>query len=154
MPKHADCHLSPHSPRQLYDLVADVERYPEFLPWVAGAKILTRTPETLEAALLVKFKIFRERYVSLISLHPNTDDWAEHRIDVVMKEGPFTHLTNHWRFEPTSENGTPMTRVHFALDFAFRSPLLENLIGSLFGKAVEKMSTAFEQRATQLYTNV
>lgn len=152
MPAHHDTHYSPYTPRQLFDLVADIEHYPAFLPWVVGAKILSRQEHQLEAVLLISFKLFRERYTSDVRLFPGETPEAEHRIEVTMKEGPFTHLTNSWRFSPISQpDGAKQTEVQFSLDFAFRSALLENVIGGLFAAAVRKMSAAFETRAKQLY---
>ena len=145
MPHHTDRHILPYTPQQLFDLVADVERYPEFLPWCRAARILSREPDGFLAELVINFKGFTESYVSRVTL--NSPD----AIDVVLVRGPFAHLENRWRFTPLEAGGT---EIEFFLDFKFRSRLLETLIGGMFEKASRKMTSAFRARADALYTNV
>ncbi|MEQ8698433.1 MAG: type II toxin-antitoxin system RatA family toxin [Bauldia litoralis] len=142
MPKHRETRTLPYSPEQMFDLVADVERYPEFLPWVVGARVDRRADSNaFQADLLVGFKMIRERYTSQVELdRPN-------RIDVTYTRGPFRYLENHWQFEPHPEG----CRIDFYLDFEFRSRLLQRIMGSLFHEAVKKMVSAFEARARRLY---
>ncbi len=141
MPTHAEKRHLPYTPQQLYDLVADIERYPEFLPWCVAARIRRRDGNVLLADLVIGFKMIRERYTSRVTLN-------EGRIDVVYAEGPFKHLNNHWVFAPADDGGT---MIDFFVDFEFRSKVLQALIGALFNEAVGLMVGAFEKRARQLY---
>ena len=144
MPTHAEQRVLPYTQDQLFDLVADIERYPEFLPWCVGARIRKRLPDgTLEADLVIGFKMFRERFTSIVK-----PDRPNHRIDVSYAEGPFRYLNNHWKFIAESET---RTRVDFFVDFEFRSALLQKVIGVLFNEAVRRMVAAFEHRAKNLY---
>jgi coenzyme Q-binding protein COQ10 len=144
MPTHAEQRLLPYTQDQLFDLVADIERYPEFLPWCVGARIRKRLPDgTLEADLVIGFKMFRERFTSIVK-----PDRKGHRIDVSYAEGPFRYLNNHWKFIAEGEH---KTRVDFFVDFEFRSALLQKVIGVLFNEAVRRMVAAFEHRAQKLY---
>lgn len=141
MPTHAEKRLLPFTPEQLFDLVADIESYPEFLPWCTAARIRRREGNELHADLVIGFKMVREKYTSRVRLdHPR-------RIDVEYLEGPFKYLNNHWVFEPT-EGGT---LIDFYVDFEFRSALLQKLIGMVFNEAVRLMVGAFETRARKLY---
>jgi len=146
MPTHAERRLLPYRPDQLYDLVADVERYPEFLPWCLGARIRRREGNTLIADLVVGFKMIRERFTSRVVLHdkaaaPNL------RIDVTYVQGPFKYLNNHWLFLPHEEG----CLLDFYVDFEFRSRLLQKVMQPLFNEAVRRMVGAFESRAKELY---
>lgn len=141
MPKHDETKVLPYTPEQMFDLVADVERYPDFLPWVIGARVLRRERNVIHAELIIGFKMIRERYTSRIQLsRPGA-------IDVSYTHGPFRHLNNRWRFTAVEEG----CRVDFHLDFEFRSRLLNRVIGGLFNEAVRKMVSAFEARARRLY---
>jgi coenzyme Q-binding protein COQ10 len=142
MPRHSEKRALPYTCEQVFDLVADVDRYPEFLPWCIGARVRRPEPTVIEADLIIGFKMIRERYSSRVVL-----DRAR-RIDVVYgDEGPFRHLENHWSFQPT-ETGCV---VEFYLDFEFRSRMLQRVIGMLFHEAVRRMVGAFEARARHLY---
>ncbi|RMD47099.1 MAG: type II toxin-antitoxin system RatA family toxin [Alphaproteobacteria bacterium] len=147
MPTHAEKRVVPWSAEQMYALVADVARYPEFLPWVAAARIRRRTPvddgEIMEADLVVSFKVFRERFGSRVHLRP-----AELAIDVDYLDGPFRYLNNHWRFHPLPDG---RCEVDFFVDFEFRSPLLQKVIGVVFNEAMQRIVRAFEARARALY---
>ena len=142
MPTHAEKRQLPYTPEQLFDLVAGVDRYPEFLPWCKAARITKREDDTFYADLVVAFKVFRERFSSRVHLVPKSE------IDVDYINGPFRYLNNHWRFEPAPDGGCI---VDFYVDFEFRSKILQNLIGLLFNEAVRRMVGAFEARARQLY---
>lgn len=149
MPHYTDTQYSPYSPRQIYDLVADVPRYPEFIPWCRAARILSRESDyVFHAQLVVAYKALSESYTSRVELEPGGGEHSPHSIHVRMTEGPFHHLTNEWRIEPIEEGGTA---IHFELDFDFRSKLLSSLINAFFGKAVSHMAEAFKQRADDLY---
>ena len=138
---HRETRLFPYEPAQVFDVGADVQRYPEFLPWCVGARILQRQRDSFDAEVLVGFKIIRERYSSRVKLD------RPDRIDVIYTSGPFRHLTNTWRFAAVPEG----CAVDFYIEFEFRSALLQRLIGSLFHEAVRKMVAAFQTRARQLY---
>ena len=142
MPKHIEKQLSPYSAQQLFDMVADVAKYPQFLPWCRAARVTDRTENSFLGELIISFSHITESYTSKVTLNPEAGT-----IDVIMVKGPFEHLTNHWVFTPT-ESGT---QIDFELDFKFRSKLLEKLIGPLFTKATHKMVGAFKERADQLY---
>ncbi len=142
MPTHAEQRVLPYRPDQLFALVADIERYPEFLPWCVGARVRERRQNVIVADLLIGFRMVRERFTSRVTLSPPG------RIDVAYAEGPFRYLDNHWIFEATPEGGC---RIDFFVDFEFRSRMLQKLIGVLFNEAVRRMVAAFEARAKQLY---
>lgn len=149
MPAHSEIKSSPYSPAQLYALVVDIEQYPQFLPWCRAARILERKPDYFTGELIISFAHLTERYTSKVVDSPPTAD-QEGRIEVELVHGPFEHLGNHWRFVPVPGGGT---EIHFAVDFKFKSALLEKLIGGLFSRAVEKMGDAFMKRADALYGN-
>jgi coenzyme Q-binding protein COQ10 len=142
MPTHAERRLLPYTPVQLFDLVADVERYPEFLPWCLGARIRERTGNVITADLLIGFKMVRERFTSRVVLD------RPQRIDVSYAEGPFRYLDNHWNFV-AQPGGSCL--IDFHVDFEFRSRMLQKVIAMLFNEAVKRMVGAFEARARQLY---
>jgi coenzyme Q-binding protein COQ10 len=142
MPIHKEKRVLPYSPAQLYDLVVDIERYPEFLPWCLGARIRTRQEELIVADLIIGFKMFRERFTSRVTPNP-----GEQRIDVTYAEGPFKYLENHWLFLDHPEG----CEIDFYVDFEFRNKLLQRVIEALFHEAVRRMVAAFETRARALY---
>lgn len=141
MPTHAERRFLPYKPEQLFELVADVERYPEFLPWCIGARVRSREGNVLTADLIIGFKMIRERFTSRVEL--NRPD----RVDVAYTHGPLRYLNNHWIFEPAPGGCV----IDFYVDFEFRSAILQRLIGALFNEAVRRMVGAFESRAHQLY---
>lgn len=141
MPTHAEQRLLPYTREQLFDLVADIERYPEFLPWCTAARIRRRQGDVVIADLVIGFKMVKERFTSRVVLsHP-------HRIDVSYTEGPLRHLNNHWKLEQRPDG----CLIDFYVDFEFRSRVLQAMIGVLFNEAVSRMVNAFEARAKQLY---
>ena len=141
MPTHAEKKILRHSPEQMFDLVADVQRYPEFLPWCVGARVLSRDEQVLVADLTIGFKMFRETFRSRVGL-----DRPGH-IHVTYETGPFRYLNNHWRFKPVPQG----VEVDFFVDFEFRSRILQMAIGVVFNEAVRLMVRAFERRAMMLY---
>jgi coenzyme Q-binding protein COQ10 len=147
MPTHTEQQTLPYTTEQLFDLVAGIERYPEFLPWCRAARIIEKREGGMLAELVISFAHMTERYTSQVTLVRPATANAPGAIDVTMVEGPFDHLVNRWQFTPL-ENGS---RIDFFLDFKFRSRLLEALMGSLFAKATARMVTAFKQRAEALY---
>lgn len=142
MPTHDEERVLGYSARQLYDLVADVERYPEFLPWCLAARVRQREERLIVADLVIGFRMIRERFTSRVELDPEAL-----KIDVTYAEGPFKYLNNHWHFEAHPEG----CRIDFYVDFEFRSRILQTLIQTLFHEAVRRMVTAFEARAGDLY---
>mgnify|MGYP003994569085 CR=1 FL=1 len=143
MATHSEQRALPHSPEQLFDLVADVEKYPEFLPWCVGARIRSREADVLVADLIIGFKGITEQFTSQVKL-----DRVAMKIDVTYQDGPFKYLNNHWLFI-SGEGGT--CDIDFFIDFEFKSRLLQALMGPLFGEAVRRMVGAFESRALKLY---
>lgn len=141
MPQHTEKRFLPYSAEQLFDLVADIERYPEFLPWCVGARILRRDGDVLKADVIVGFKMLRETFTSKVTLNRASD------IQVEYQKGPFKHLDNKWNFV-AMDGGC---EIDFFIDFEFRSRLLRNIMGPLFGEAVRRMVDAFESRAKAVY---
>ena len=141
MPTHAEKRHLPYTQQQLFDLVAGVDRYPEFLPWCSAARITRRDGQTFYADLVIQFKVFRERFTSRVTPHPT------HQVDVEYIEGPFRYLNNHWHFHETDTG----CQIDFYVDFEFKSRILQKMIGLLFNEAVSRMVAAFETRARQLY---
>jgi coenzyme Q-binding protein COQ10 len=147
MPTHAETRVLPYEPKQLFDLVADVGRYPEFLPWCVAARVRKHENEgrRIVADLVIGFKMVRERFTSRVDLYP--DDPEAPRIHVEYVEGPFRYLNNTWKFLDHPEG----CLIDFYVDFEFRSRVLQKMIQPLFNEAVRRMVTAFETRARELY---
>jgi len=141
MPTHAEKRTLRYTPEQMFDMVADVRRYPEFLPWCVGARVLSRSEGELVADLTIGFKMFRETFRSRVTL-----ERPDH-IHVAYETGPFRYLNNHWRFRPVATG----TEVDFFVDFEFKSRILQMAIGVVFNEAVRLMVRAFERRAVVLY---
>jgi coenzyme Q-binding protein COQ10 len=142
MPTHAERRVLPHSPEQLFDMIADVEKYPEFLPWCIATRIRKREGNVITADMVIGFKVFRENFTSQVTcVRPR-------RIDVLYFDGPFKYLNNHWIFEP---HGDGHCEIDFYVDFEFRSRLMQKAIGAVFNEAVRRMISAFEDRARTLY---
>jgi coenzyme Q-binding protein COQ10 len=146
MPSHSETRTLPYTADQMYDLVADVARYPEFLPWTAAARIRSRKEEgdheVMLADLVVSFKVFRERFGSRVTLWP-----GRKRIDTEYIEGPFRHLHSRWEFRDVDGG----SEVHFEVDFEFRNIILQKAAGLFFFDAMQRIVRAFEARAHQLY---
>lgn len=147
MPTHRENRQMPYTARQIYDLVADVARYPEFLPWTAAARIRSRNAipggEEMLADLVISFKVFRERFGSRVLLYPDAG-----RIDTAYIDGPFRHMISHWQVRDLPEGGC---LVEFSVDFEFKNPVLQKLIGVVFDQAMRRVVAAFEARAKALY---
>ncbi len=142
MPRHSETRHLPYTPEQLFDLVADVSRYDEFLPWVVAVRIRSSSETETIADLVVGFSAFKERFTSRVVKH------RPDRICVDYIEGPLKYLHNEWEFEPAEGGGT---NLHFSVDFAFKSRLFEALAGQMFDRALRRMTGAFERRAAALY---
>jgi coenzyme Q-binding protein COQ10 len=132
----------PWSAGQMYDLVADVGRYAEFLPWVIAARIKSDSETEMVADLVVGFAALREKFTSRVIKH------RPDRITVVYLDGPMRELDNVWAFRALPDGGC---EVEFSVKFSFRNVLFERLAGQYLDRAFKKMVTAFEKRAEQLY---
>jgi len=136
----------------MYDLVADVERYPEFLPWCAAARVQSVTKQgaakILEADLVISFKVFRERFSSRVVLWPQTLNPQTLKIETQYLDGPFKHMNSTWEFTQRSDGGCD---VSFFVDFEFRNAILQGIIGLVFNEAMLRIVRAFELRAASLY---
>jgi coenzyme Q-binding protein COQ10 len=136
-----------HSPDRMYDLVADIERYPEFLPLCEGLVVRTRRERDgktlLVADMTVGYKAMRETFTTQVLLIP-----ADLAIDVKYLDGPFKYLENRWRFEPDGDNGCS---VHFFIDYEFKSRILGAVMGTMFDRAFRMFTEAFEARADTIY---
>lgn len=141
MISHTETRSVPYPAELMYAVVSDVERYPEFLPWVVALRVLARKPDGMSAEMAVGYGGLRERYTSDIKLTP-----AIHRIDVTQTSGPFKVLENHWQFTPNGEG----CDVTFSILFEFKSRLLHSVAGAKFEKVMLKMADAFEARAKQI----
>jgi len=144
MPTHAEKKIFRQSPKQLFDLVADVENYPQFLPWCSAIRVNSREGNVITADMVVGFKFFRETFTTRVTMNRSAKPC---RIDVEYLNGPFRYLNNHWIFESHAEG----CAVDFFIDFEFRSKILQTAIGAVFNEAVKKMVTAFEKRANEIY---
>jgi coenzyme Q-binding protein COQ10 len=148
MPQFASKRRVRHSADQMFDLVADVERYPEFVPLCKALKIRQRTAkpdgtEVIVADMTVSFKLIREAFTSRVTL-----DRANHKIVVEYLQGPFSNLENRWTFEAKSDADCD---VGFFLSYEFKSRMLGMLMGTMFDTAFQRFSAAFEKRADQIY---
>jgi coenzyme Q-binding protein COQ10 len=136
-----------HSAEDMFALVADVERYPEFLPLCEALKVRNRTTkdgnEVLVADMTAAYKMFRETFTSRVTL-----DRENHEILVEYLDGPFKHLENRWRFEPKGEG---VSEIDFYLEYEFRSRALQMLMGAMFDSAFSRFADAFEKRADVVY---
>jgi coenzyme Q-binding protein COQ10 len=148
MPKFASKRRVRHSAPQMFDLVADVERYPEFVPLCRALKIRQRIPkpdgtEIVIADMTVSFKLVRESFTSQVTLdRPNL------KILVEYLQGPFSNLENRWTFEPKPDEACD---VGFFLSYEFKSRLLAMLMGTMFDTAFQRFAAAFEKRADVVY---
>ncbi len=142
MPRHSETRHLPYTPEQLFEMVADVASYDEFLPWVVAVRIRSSSETETVADLVVGFNAFKERFTSRVSKQRPSN------ITVDYIEGPLKYLKNEWRFEAAPDGGT---NVFFAVDFAFKSRLFETLAGQMFDRALRRMTGAFEARAAELY---
>ena len=138
MISHRETRIVPYPAELMYAVVSDVEKYPQFLPWVLALRVLSRREGGLTAEMAVGYGGLRERYTSEVRLDPTI-----HRIDVTQAKGPFKTLENHWQFTPR-DGGCEVT---FSILFEFKSRLLHSVAGAKFEKAMLKMTDAFEARA-------
>lgn len=147
MTAHEQTRDVPYAADDMFSLVAAIDRYPDFLPWCSGARIRRREregeKEILLADLIVSYKVFREQFTSRVTL-----DREARTIDVGYVQGPFRYLHNKWEFEQLPDGGC---RIHFCIDFEFKSATLQKMMGAMFSRAFAKMMQAFIDRADELY---
>lgn len=144
MPTHAERRAMPYTPEQMFNLVAAVDLYPQFLPWCLASRITKRDGNVFYADLVIGYKMVREKFGSRVTaLKPD-------HIHVEYLSGPMKHLSNHWRFLPQAD-GTCI--IDFYVDFEFKNPVLQKLISVFFEEAVKRMVGAFEARAHDLYNS-
>jgi coenzyme Q-binding protein COQ10 len=147
MPTHSETRRLPYTAQQMYDLVADVDSYPQFLPWCAAARVRSVTPQgqskVMDADLVISFKVFREKFGSRVTLWPQ-----DRRIDTEYLDGPFRYMRSNWSFAE-AEDGCD---VSFFVDFEFRNAVLQGIIGVVFNEAMHRIVRAFERRAAELYS--
>ena len=142
MPTHFVEKTLPYKAKQLYDMVADIESYPKFIPWCEGARVYDKYDNVLLADLLIKFSGVNGKYTSKVTLDEDAKE-----ITVELAQGPFHHLYQSWKFSEL-HNGT---RVEFDIDFKIKNFLIEKVVDSVFDKACSKMMEAFSKRADELY---
>lgn len=147
MTTHAEKRVVPYTSEQMFELIADIESYPEFLPWCAAARIRSRRTEgdaeIIDGDLIISFKVFRETFGSRVTLRPDARS-----IKVAYLEGPFKHMNNHWKFKDLPDG---QCEIDFFVDFEFRSRTLQALIGLVFDEAMRRVVGAFEKRAAVRY---
>jgi len=142
MPTHSETKHLPYSPQQMFDLVADVASYPQFLPWVSAIRVREDSETEMVADMIVGFKSLRETFTSrVVKRRPES-------VHVDYVDGPLKYLSNDWRFRP---DGTGGVLIDFTVDFAFKNRMFEMLAGQVFDRALRKMINAFEARAAALY---
>ena len=150
MPHHHETRKLPYSAQQMYDLVADVEKYPQFLPWTAAARIRSRRDipdgEVMEADLVISFKVFRETFGSRVTLYPEVM-----KIETEYLDGPFRHMESTWSFLDMTSDQQGRCEVTFDVDFEFRNRILGSAAGMFFNDAMQRIVRAFERRAAALY---
>jgi len=134
--------LVPYSAAQMFDLVADVEKYPEFMPWCGGAEVQARSEHGMQASILISFAGLKQRFTTR-----NTHDYPE-RIDLELVDGPFSMLAGHWQFQALAEDAC---KVLFTMEYAFSNRALEMVVGPVFNRIATSFIDSFTKRAQALY---
>ena len=143
MPRHQEIRVLPYTSEQMFDLVSDVARYPQFLPWVTAVRVRSNSETEMVADVIVGFKGLRETFSSRVAKQ------RPGHIHVDYLDGPLKHLNNDWTFSAEGKG----CRIEFCVDFAFKNRVFEMLAGQVFDRAVRKMVNAFEERAARLYAS-
>jgi len=147
MTSHAETKYLPYTAKEMFELVADISSYPEFLPWCAAARVRKEIQKgvikQIEADLVISFKVFREKFGSRVLL-----DASKFTIETEYLDGPFRHMQSVWSFN-NSEQGC---EVNFNVDFEFKNAMLQSIIGLVFNDAMQRIVRAFERRAADLYS--
>lgn len=133
--------LMPFTPEQMYDLVVDMDQYPDFLPWCVKARKYEVTEASFKSEITFAFKAFRETFYTLDHVEPGR------KVTITHTKGPFRHLESEWRFTPMPQG----TQVDFFIDFRFKNPVLELALGPVFAEASRRMVEAFRKRAKIIY---
>jgi coenzyme Q-binding protein COQ10 len=144
MPTHTETRVLPYTPDQMYDLVSDIARYPEFLPWCTSARIIRREGGMVLAELTIGYKMFREKFTSRVHLDPKAKT-----IQVAYVSGPLKYLRNEWQFLKAPKK---QTKIEFFVHFEFSNPILSGLMNMFFDVAFRQMVSAFEKRAADIYS--
>jgi ribosome-associated toxin RatA of RatAB toxin-antitoxin module len=134
--------LVPYSAAQMFDLVADVEKYPEFMPWCGGTQVQARDENGMQASVLISFAGLKQRFTTR-----NLHDYPR-RIDLELVDGPFSSLAGHWQFQALSDDAC---KVVFTLDYAFSSRALEAVVGPVFNRIASSFIDSFTKRAQARY---
>lgn len=134
--------LVPFSPRQIFDLVNDIETYPSFLPWCSGAEVTERTATSVRAGLDIRKGPIHHRFTTINTLTPYQ------RIDMDLLEGPFRHLRGHWAFTPIGDKGC---EVRLNLEYEFSGRMLETILGPMFAEITQTLVAAFCEQARKRY---
>jgi coenzyme Q-binding protein COQ10 len=142
MHRHEEKRVLPHTAEQVFGVVADVEKYDEFLPWCTGVRVFRREGNMFMADLMIGYKVIREKFTSKVELFPHE------RIRVTYMTGPMKHLNNDWRF---TDSGDGSCTIDFFIEFEFRNRLFEKLVGAVFDEIVRRMVGAFVARVDALY---
>ncbi|HNQ93023.1 MAG TPA: type II toxin-antitoxin system RatA family toxin [Alphaproteobacteria bacterium] len=142
MPIHTERKILPYSASQMFDLVMDVEKYPDYLPWCLDCRVLKKGDGFILANLVIGYKLFREWFTSKVTFEPSST------IHVDYVSGPLRHLTNDWTF---TDNGDGTCTVDFYVDFEFKNPVFEKLVGVFFAELVKRMVGSFVIRAEAIY---
>lgn len=138
---HTEKRKLPYTPEQMFDLVAAVDKYPEFLPWCISSRITKRENAAFYADVVIGYKLYKEKFTSkVVTQKPDS-------IHVEYLSGPMKHLSNHWNFIPEPGGCT----IDFHVEFEFRNIFFEKLMGVFFHELVRRMVAAFEARAQNLY---
>ena len=147
MTSHAETKYLPYTAKEMFDLVADISSYPEFLPWCAAARVRKEIQKgvikQIEADLVISFKVFREKFGSRVIL-----DAPKFTIETEYLDGPFRHMHSVWSFNNSGQG----CEVNFNVDFEFKNAMLQSIIGLVFNDAMQRIVRAFERRAADLYT--
>ena len=151
MHEYRETRFLPFAPGAMFDLVADVGKYPEFLPWCSAAEVgaLQQADDgrqCFDAELTISYQPLQERFRSRVFL-----DRAAPAIEIAYLSGPFRHLRNRWDFRPAQQDGKAGTEVDFFIEFAFRSRLLGLVATPVFGEVARRMTAAFARRAEAVY---
>ena len=134
--------LVPYSAAQMFDLVADVEKYPEFMPWCGGAEVQSRDEHGMQASIMISLAGLKQRFTTR-----NTHDYP-HRINLELVDGPFSRLVGNWQFQPLAEDAC---KVLFTLEYAFANRALEMVVGPVFNRIATSFIDSFTKRAQAKY---
>lgn len=143
MTTHAEKRTLPYAPELLFDLVAGVDKYPEFLPWCLASRVTRREGSVFYADLVIGYKMVRETFTSKVT----ADRPGSIRVEYL--SGPMRYLSNRWLFLP-GPNGPDSCTIDFYVDFEFKNAILQKLMGAFFNEIVRRMVAAFEARAAEI----